>query len=207
MGSSNRLPEDMRYSAGIMAQAFWFVEFKSFLKLLYEGRTEEEIRTLIVQDNLFGAPNETRAKRLFQYLMSRSRTLDQRAIDLFFNSDLSTQKLFDLVSILRGDRLFFEFVDEIYREKVIMGAEYLNPTDAKVFFSVKESQSELVAGWNEKTRTKVRRCYINFMTEANLLTNDGKQKKITPPLLDIEFENYLDDCGDKAIKKAITGAR
>lgn len=198
---------NMRYSAGIMSQSFWFVEFKSFLKLFYEGRSEEEIRTLVVRDNLFGAPNETRAIRLFRYLLGRYRALNEQGANLFFNSDLATQKLIEFTAVLLCDRLFFEFIDEVYREKAIMGAEYLEPVDIKVFFSGKESQSETVAGWKETTRVKVRQCYINFMTEANLLTNDGIRKRITAPLLDGAFESYLDSRGWTAIKKAIAGVK
>lgn len=85
------------YSAGIMSQSFWFTEFKQYLKLIKAGKSDDEIKKEIVQENLFGAPNEYRAKRMFGYLRNRASTVDQEALEMFFFADLSTQKLFNLV--------------------------------------------------------------------------------------------------------------
>ena len=41
--------------------------------------------------------------------------------------------------------------------------------------------------------------------DANLLTVVEKKKTITPPILDIALERYLEACGDGAMVKAITG--
>ena len=43
------------------------------------------------------------------------------------------------------------------------------------------------------------------MTDANLLTVEKKAKKITPPLLDVALERYLEANDEQAILKAITG--
>ena len=56
------------YSAGLISQSFWFIEFKKVLKLLENGKSEVEIRELCLQDNLFGAAKEYRAKRMYGYI-------------------------------------------------------------------------------------------------------------------------------------------
>lgn len=193
------------YSAGIMSQSFWFVEFKKYLKLVLEGYTPEQIKVMVIQENLFGSPNEYRAKRIFGYISSRASHIEEKGIELFFSSDLATQKLLNLVCIIRQDRLFFEFINEVYREKVIIGADALDISDANIFFRNKEVQSEKVAEWTDRTKKNVRNCYFNFMTDANLLTVVEKKRKITPPLLDIELERYLEANGEAFIAKAITG--
>lgn len=193
------------YSAGIMSQSFWFVEFKKYLKLVSMGYTPEQIKVMVLQENLFGSPNEYRAKRIFCYISSRAAHMDEKGIELFFSSDLATQKLLNLVCIIRQDRLFFEFINEVYREKAIIGAGALDRSDARIFFRNKEVQSETVAGWTDGTKKRVQSCYFNFLTDANLLTAVEKKKKITPPLLDIELERYLEANGEVSIVKAITG--
>lgn len=193
------------YSAGLMSQSFWFIEFKKYLKLLNEGRSADEIRRMIVDENLFGAPNEYRAKRYYGYISNRAANLDSRGLALFWSSDLQTQKILNLICVLRGDRLFFEFLYEVYREKHILGAQYLEPSDGRIFFKDKGVQSDVVEGWKDTTRRKVQSCYFNFMTDCGLLTNlDGKYT-ITPPLLDIELERYLIANGEEKLVKAITG--
>ena len=198
---------ELEYSAGIMSHSFWFIEFKKYLKLQDEGYDEQSIKQMVVKENLFGAPNEYRASRIYAYIANRVAQLDDKGIALFFSSDLATQKMINLLCILRQDRLFFEFINEVYREKAILGEETISKADANIFFKNKEIQSEVVAGWTETTKKRVQSCYFNFMTDANLLMVEGKTKKITVPLLDIQLERYLEASGEMSILKALTGVR
>ena len=194
------------YSAGLMSQSFWFIEFKKVVKLISIGKSVEEINSICIEENLFGAAKEYRAKRMCGYILNRAKKLDQTMIDLFLNSDLNTQKIINLITILKGDRLFFEFMFEVYREKVILGIPIIEDTDLKVFFSNKEAQSEDVALWKDTTKKHLRTNYMTYLVDANLITIIDKQRTITPTILDIALERYLEACGDTAIIKAITGA-
>lgn len=194
-----------KYSAGIMAQAFWFNEFKQFLNLVKNGYDTEEIKKAVIEENLFGAPNEYRAKRMYGYISNRARVIEEDLTNLFFLSDLATQKIINLIAVIRKDRLFFEFLYEVYREKVIIGEETLELTDAKVFFNHKETQDDSLAEWKDSTKRKVQSAYLTFMTDANLLRTDGQRRIITPPLLDIALERYLQAHGEAGMVKAITG--
>ena len=197
--------ESKKYSAGLMSQSFWFLEFKKVVKLRQEGMAFDDIKKKCVEENLFGAAREYRALRMAGYIITRVKAMDETLVDLFCNSDLATQKLINLVTILRTDRLFFEFVYEIYREKVILGVDTMEEADVNVFFTRKETQSELIAGWKDSTKRHLRSCYLNFMTDANLLTVMNKKKMITPPILDIALERYLQSIGEEVLVKALTG--
>ena len=59
------------YSAGLISQSFWFVEMKKVIKLIDEGKSEEEIKKMCIDENLFGAAKEYRAKRIYRYLHRR----------------------------------------------------------------------------------------------------------------------------------------
>ena len=197
---------DCKYSAGIMAQSFWFSEFKQFLNLIKKESNADEIKRIVIEENLFGAPNEYRAKRMYGYISNRVNVIEAELRNLFFSSDLATQKIINLISILRKDRLFFEFLYEVYREKIIIGEEKLDLADGKTFFNHKETQEDALAEWTDATKRRVQSAYFNFMTESNLLRSEGqKDYTITPPLLDIALERYLQANGETAIVKAITG--
>lgn len=196
---------EKKYSAGIMAQAFWFNEFKQFLNLIKNGYDSEEIKKAVIEENLFGAPNEYRAKRMYGYISNRASVIEEDLTNLFFLSDLATQKIINLIAVIRKDRLFFEFLYEVYREKVIIGEETLDLTAAKVFFNHKETQDDYLAEWKDSTKRKVQSAYLTFMTDANLLRTEGQRRIITPPLLDIALERYLQAHGEAGIVKAITG--
>lgn len=194
------------YSAGLVSQSFWFIEFKKVIKLISNGKSDEEIKSICIEENLFGAAKEYRAKRMCGYILNRAKILDQTMTDLFLNSDLNTQKIINLITILKGDRLFFEFMYEVYREKVILGLPNIEDTDLKVFFSKKETEHEEIEIWKDTTKKKLRSTYMTYLVDANLITIIDKQRTITPPILDIALERYLEASGDTAIIKAITGA-
>ena len=196
---------NLEYSAGLMSQSFWFLEFKKAVKLRNEGLSYDEIKKKCVEENLFGAAKEYRALRMAGYIITRIKAMDDTLVELFCSSDLATQKLINLITILRTDRLFFEFVYEVYREKVILGVDCMEDVDVNVFFTRKETQSELIAGWKDTTKRKLRNIYMNFMTDANLLTVIEKKKTITPPILDVALERYLKALDEEAMVKALTG--
>ena len=196
---------NLDYTAGIMSHSSWFIEFKKIVKLRQDGLDYEEIKKKCVEENLFGAINERSIRRTTSQLLKRLKSMDDRLVTLFCESDLATQKLINLITVLRNDRLFFEFVYEVYREKVLIGTGYLEEIDLNVFFSQKEIQSEDVAGWTDTTKKKLKCAYVNFMADANLLVVEGKEKKITPPLLDYALEKYLIYNGEVLMVKALTG--
>lgn len=193
------------YSAGLMSQSFWFVEFKKVVKLVSDGKSQNEIKSVCAEENLFGAVNMYRAKRIAGYLTNRVSALDAREIQMFIESDLATQKLLNLIAILRTDQLFFAFLFEVYREKILLGIPVVEDSDANIFFKNKGTQSTVVEGWKETTKAHLRQCYFNYMVDANLLALDGKTRRITPPVLDIALERYLEAKGESSLIKAITG--
>lgn len=195
----------LKYSAGLISQSFWLAETREIIKLKKDGTAEEEIKKMCVEEDLFNTQRESYSLRIYRDVTRRLKSIDDELIDLFLNSDISTQKLINLYLIAKNDRLFFEFLFEVYREKNIIGAKSLSKSDLNTFFNNKELQSDIVKGWVETTKAKLKNLYFNYMTEANLLTDKDGEKLITPPILDPRLENYLELNGDTAILKAITG--
>lgn len=194
-----------KYSSGLVSESFWFVEFKQFIKLRVEGKSWDEIKELCLKDNLLGISKEYRAKRIFGYLKNRVQVLEDDLLDLFLTSDLVTQKIITLIAIAKGNRLFKEFLYEEYREKSILGIEELTASDINIFFNKKQDQSEDIANWTDITLKRLRSSYMNFLTDAGLLTVVDGKRLITPPILDIALENYLKDKGEMYIVKAVMG--
>ena len=198
--------KELEYSAGFMAQAVWFIEFKKTVQMIYDGKTKDEIRHACVEENLFGAPNPYRSGRMFGYLTNRAAAMDAELLELFLHSDMNTQKIINLICILKTDRLFYEFVYEVYREKAYLGIDTLSLGDISAYFHNKGSQVEKVSSWNESTFRRLRTCYTRALCEAGLVTTENKKDfRITPPLLDLSLEQYLTRANQTAILKAITG--
>ena len=194
------------YSAGFMSQSWWFVEFKQILQLINKRYEEETIKHECIENHLFGAPNEYRTIRMYGYLMKRAKMLSEEDRQLFFISDVETQKLINLTAILRGDRLFYEFFYEVYREKMMLGLPVLEDVDINAFFTRKEQQSEIVEGWSDSTKKHLRSNYLNCLTNAGLLRK-GKGRYIVSRILPDDRLVDLLKKEDAPIIKAIVGKK
>lgn len=199
--------ERREYSAGAVKHSFWFMEFRKVVQLLSEGKTLDEIKKLNQEENIFGAPTVMRATQIFNTVSARIKMLDESFYSVFVTSEVSTQKLFNLVATMAYDTLFGEFVYEVIREKMIIGNDEFADSDIRVFFKNKQLQDEKVAEWTDATLKRLGACYKTLLYEAGM-TDKGKEcRKILKPILDPVMANWLKDHNMEIMLKALTGVR
>ena len=199
--------ERREYSAGAVKHSFWFMEFRKVVQLLSEGKTLDEIKKLNQEENIFGAPTVMRATQIFNTVSARIKMLDESFYQVFVTSEVSTQKLFNLVATMAYDTLFGEFVYEVIREKMIIGNDEFADSDIRVFFKNKQLQDEKVAEWTDATLKRLGACYKTLLYEAGM-TDKGKEcRKILKPILDPVMANWLKDHDMEIMVKALTGVR
>ncbi|MFW5556121.1 MAG: DUF1819 family protein [Roseburia inulinivorans] len=194
------------YSAGAVKFSFWFMEFKVVVKLLAEGMTLDEIKEKNQKENIFGAPTTIRAGQIFSTVSARIKTLDVSFYSIFMESDLATQKLFALAGAMAHDTLFFDFVYEVVREKLIIGSNEFSDSDINIFFKNKQLQDEKVAKWTDATLNRLGKTYKTLLFEAGL-TDKGTPRIILKPILDPVMEHWLFDNDMEPIAKALMGVR
>ena len=101
--------------------------------------------------------------------------------------------------------MFFEFVYELYREKVILGHREITDQDVNVFFTTKGNQSDVVENFSESTKRHLKSNYLNCMADANLIRLEGRKRIITVPIVESKLALYLELSGDQSILTAISG--
>ena len=196
-----------RYSASAVKVSFWFAEFRKVMQMLDRGYSMSEIRELNLRENIFSASTPLRAKQIFQTVSGRVLALDADISALFLSSDLATQKLIALVAAMAYDELFFDFVYEVVREKMIMGNDQLTDSDIRVFFKEKQEQDERVARWTDATFVRLAKCYKTMLYEAGIINKDVGARIIIPPIVDPQLQGWLEDHGMTRYAKALTGER
>lgn len=196
-----------RYSASAVKVSFWFAEFRKVMQMLGRGYGMSEIKELNLGENIFSASTPLRAKQIFQTVSGRVLALDADICALFLSSDLATQKLIALVAAMAYDELFFDFVYEVVREKMIMGNDQLTDSDIRVFFKEKQEQDERVARWTDATFVRLAKCYKTMLYEAGIINKDVGARIIIPPIVDPQLQGWLEDHGMTRYAKALTGER
>ena len=195
------------YSAGMVKLSFWFAEFRKVIELLSSGKTLPEIKQMNVQENIFSAPTQARAIQIFNTVSTRVKGLDSSFYAVFAKSDISTQKFIALIAVMQTDSLFFDFVYEVYREKLILGIDELADSDVGIFFKNKQLQSEKVAKWTDYTLKRLGTCYKTMLMESGLIDQGTGTRKILKPILDKDLEECLKINGMETTLRALTGVR
>ena len=160
-----------------------------------------------MNENLFAAPTTLRANQIFNTVTGRIKSLEGSFTPLFLQSDLSTQKLFALVAAMAYDTLFFDFVYEVIREKILLGICELSDSDVRIFFKDKQQQNEKVAKWTDATLVRLARCYKTMLYEAGIIDKTNAVRKILRPILDPELERWLELNDMSVFIKALTGVK
>lgn len=197
-----------KYSAGAVKFSFWFMEFRKVVQMLLSGKSFDDIKKLNEEENIFGASTPARAKMIYSTVTARIKSLDESFYQPFVDSDISTQKMFALSATLAHDTLFFDFVYEVVREKMIIGTNLLSDADFSIFFKNKQEQYPEVEKFTDATIKRLARSYKTMLFEAGMINDAyGTEREIIKPVLDPVLKHWLDDFGYSQIAKALEGIR
>lgn len=196
----------MEYSAGMVSQVFAFLESKKLAELLNQGMSKEEAWKEVEENNLFQLRNATRLRRTFNYVYNRLASLPEESLKLLPVLDADSAKILVLLSIMKTDLLFFEFVYEVYRGKVLLGEKTIENRDINGFFDEKAIQSDAVSHWSEAGIQKLKNCYIKNLVDAGVLT-DTKTKTINPVIINYKLEELLKANGMGTYLRVVKGER
>lgn len=196
----------MNYSAGMVSQVFAFVEAKKLADLLSKGLTKEEAWEKVETENLFQLRNATRLRRTFNYVYTRLESLPEEIVKLLPVLDTENAKVLVLISIMKTDLLFFEFVYEVYRGKIIVGEKTIENRDMNTFFDEKASQSDVVSGWSEAGVQKLKNCYLRNLADAGLMEST-KTRVLKPALVNYRLEEMLEKYDMGTYLNAVKGVR
>ena len=172
----------MIYTTALKSKPYFFKETSEAISLKYKGLTNIDIKKKIIEENIFRYKTESRKKEVASTILKRLTTLDEYIIDEFNNSSIEQKKFIILYAILKTDRLFFEFMIEVFREKFLRRDYELKDIDFEMFFRDKAIQSEKVAGWQEYTLYKLKQVYIRILFEASMINNQ-EERKIQRPIV------------------------
>lgn len=195
----------MEYKSTIKSRPYLYKETKKASSLVNEGLDVNDIKEKSLQDNIFQLESEARKKEVASIITARLKDLDKQIIYSIENSNIETSKVLVLYAILKTDRLFFEFINEVYKEKILLKDLFIKDKDFNLFFQNKREQSEKVASWSEYTFKKLKQVYIRILFESGLIVNQKGDREIKIPIIESEVKDYLYSSGDGVYLNAILG--
>jgi hypothetical protein len=137
--------------------------------LLNEGKNIGEIRAFNEAENLFNAKTAYRSKTIFNAIAARIEAIPESLIELCGKTDVLTQKIIAVIAVMAAESLFFDFMYEVYREKLVMGDKIMTAGDFTLFFRNKQVQDGKVAAWTDITFNRLGRAYRNVLLYSNFI--------------------------------------
>lgn len=194
----------MEYSAGT-SRLFWLSETRKTAELLLTGISKTEIKELAIKENIYQIRAEDRIRRIVAVTLNRLGSLPEILVKQLVGSDIGTAKLLVLITIMKTDRLFFEFVHEVHRQALLLGENTITDRAVNAFFDSKVAQSEVVAKWTESAIKKLKQTYIKILHEAGMLTSVKGERKIITPVVDYKTRQTLIEHHLQVYLNALTG--
>ncbi len=194
----------MEYSAGT-SRLFWLSETRKTAELLLNGLSKTEIKELAIKENIYQIRADDRMRRIASVTLNRLESLPETLVQQLVSGHIGTAKLLVLISIMKTDRLFFEFVYEVHRQAIILGENIITDRAVNAFFDSKIAQSEVVAKWTESAIKKLKQTYIKILDEAGMLSSVKGERKIITPVVDYKTRQLLIENHLVVYLNALTG--
>ena len=186
----------------------WYRETKIAVeKVLHGDMTTADIRRESLDKNIFNASSTSRSKEIAQAVTRRVNAVDSAYLSFFVGRNTESQQLLCIVMVMLTDHSFLEFMDTVYREKLIQHDDILRDSDIMGFFHRLQEKDENAAKWTDAGIKKARDNYKSMLKEAEMLSESGTERKIIRPILDKEMEDFLQSEGLPRIYKILAGER
>lgn len=193
---------ESKYSSVLTGAAFMLFEFKQLTKLKEQGDSDEDIRRKVIAENLFQYEKISSLKRGLPSILRRINTLDSTLRKMVLEESLECVKIINLYAIMKTDRLFFEFMNEVICEKLQRNDYIIEKKDLNLFFAIKAEQDRGLDSWTESTIQKLKQVYRKILLETGLLKNrtSGELNRL---IVDEHIKRHLVQIGDRAYVQAM----
>ena len=156
-----------------------------------------------ISDNIFMVNTERRRKELAYKLVARMAVLDDEMIRMIAESPYNTAAVLSLYALMKSDRIVFEFMNEVVKDKIELMNYRLTDIELNQFILCKSQQSELVAKWKDENKAQVKSALRKILIDAGLLRDLGSVYMIMPPILDKSICEHIIKVGDKHYLEAM----
>lgn len=193
------------YSVGLTAEPFLYQETKLMAEFILNGEEPEKLKKRNLEENLMKHKSINSLSRVNSPIFRRLKVLDEELLRNFVNSDLDSSRFILLYAIMKTDRLVNEFINEIYKDKIMLRKEYIEKYEFDMFYESKAQKSEKLYKASESSKYKLRQVMFKILVDAGLLKKEKENFKIIKPLVNQQLIDMLDQRGDKEYIMAIKG--
>ena len=187
---------------------FWFQEIKqSILSIVEDGLTLSDIEKESRESNFFNAASSSRSKEVWQAVNRRLTDVPRNFMDFYVVQNVPDQKLLSLVLIMAEDRTFFEFMNNVIKEKFIVGDTTLKDSEVIGFFHDLQNKDEKASSWTDASIKKARSLYKGMLKDSGIAKVNSKELILMKPILSDGIRSFLQEQNLESIMTILAGER
>lgn len=193
------------YTSILKSRSFLYLEFKKAVSLLLQEISWDEIKAKSLEENLFQLSTESRILEVYNAVSKRAMALDEFLLKQVVEGDLETSRQIALYSILKTDRLFLEFMRDVYTAKLRIKDYRLMNKDFSLFFQEKAEQAENMKSWGDRTLSQLQQVYTKILIEAGFAKKEGGHIVLNHPIIQEQILEHLHNKGGREELFALFG--
>lgn len=193
---------ELEYSSALTGAGFMLYEVKQIAKLKEAGFSDKDIRYKVLDENIFQYDKLSSVKRALPYILKRVDVLDGTLRKLLIEESFEVGKVINLYAIMKADRLFYEFMQEVVAEKLKKDNYYIDKMDVNFFFATKIEQNTTISNWSDSTIAKLKQVFKKILLEVGILES-LKTGELNRLIVDSQVSEHLQSIGEKNYVKVI----
>lgn len=193
------------YNTSLKKTQYEYLSSIKIAKLVAKGMTFKQIYHKCVDELVIPNQSVERRKGITNVLYERVRCLDSFLLNIFINGSLTTSKYLLVYAIAKTDKLFYEFLFDLYRESLIGDNHYISLADFEGFFNSAKERSNDVKQWKDKSINDLRMAYKNVLINSGLAKKDGSNIIPIKIVIPEDIVKHLNTLGDNTFVKATLG--
>ena len=186
------MPKELPYTSSIKDMPLLFSEMKRTAILLCEEKSPDEIVRLSVESNIYQLETVKRRRDVPLRMIKRLSTIEKSHLNVLAYGREDEAKLIALLAFMKADRLLFEYMVEVFLDRVLAGHNEVTDKDFLEFIERKAQNSETVARWTTANLTNIRGKIKNTLCDAGVAKRTGDRLLIQKPIVDSDFLKRLD---------------
>lgn len=187
---------------------FWYKEMRLTVGMIVkENKTLTDIKKLSEQTNLYNAASSSRANEIRVVISRRINAVNEYFLKFYSKQTADVQKLLTVTMIMLTDRMFLEFMNNVYKEKLIAGETQLHDSDIMGYLHSLQEKDVQAAKWTDKGMKKVRDNYKLILKDSGMISDIGVVRKIFKPIISADLRDFLRKEGLTQIYQILAGVR
>ena len=194
---------ELKYSSQIKDMGLLSKEMKIACQ---EHKNTNDLGAIIqnsISNNIFMVNTERRRKELAYKIVARMAALDNFLLYAIANEPYNISALLSLYALMKTDRLVFEFMNEVIKDKIELMNYRLTDIELNQFMLCKAQQSDIIAKWKDQNKAKVKNSLRKVLIDAGALRDLGSVYIIMPPILNKNIKDHIIEIGDKKYLEAL----